>query len=354
MRKGSNTMSSAAHHATLSELEARVAASLVALRPCSAGIVVSRRGEVIFERYLEGVEPQQPRLPIDARALWPAFSTTKSYSAALLLSLAHEGLLALDDPVSRYLPAFAQPGAGRYSRRDVTLRHLASHTSGASLSREAMDIEVKGRTFDLADIHIVTPPGVDYLYSGLGMYLLERAVEAAAGRDWGELMRQRILDPLGLADTGYVYAYDAARPLLPCLPGDSPDPASHYVFVTKGGRAGSGLYATARDFNRFGQLWLGQGTFEGRAYFSPALQREAWRYHGMRASDNGRYGLLWWLFEDDGGYVMSGMGHVVVAVVPESGVVVTVARNRISHIPGPFDYYEDKRALVRIGKQLAL
>jgi CubicO group peptidase (beta-lactamase class C family) len=109
---------------------------------------------------------------------------------------------------------------------------------------------------------------------------------------------------------------------------------------------------TARDLNRYGQLWLSNGTLEGHHYFTSKLKKEAWKYHGKRASDNGRYSLLWWLFEAEGGYVISGATSTVTAVVPESNIVITVMRNHIGPKPGPFNFFDDKRTIVLFGKRL--
>lgn len=90
--------------------------------------------------------------------------------------------------------------------------------------------------------------------------------------------------------------------------------------------------------NCFSQLWLTTGTFQGHKFFEEELKQEVWKYHGTRASDGGRYGLLWWLFEREAGYVISGAGHSVSAVFPEVNVVVMVTRNYVGPIPGSFKY----------------
>lgn len=329
--------------ATLKALEAYVHGTAVALGNCPTAIVVSRNGEVLFEKYSAGVDGAAPLGAVGSNSLWPLYSSTKSYVSALLLSLVKDGVLSLDDPVSRFLPAFATRGEGAHDRRDVTIRHLASHTSGAVKEE---------RDANLDPVRIETPPGEVFHYSGLGMHLLERSIEAATGDDMGALLRSRILDPLGLNDTRYVYEYDANLPILPVRNDHPDDPAANFSFVPQGLRAHYGLYATARDCNRFGQLWLGDGTFEGHTYFDAAQKQEAWTYHGTRASDGGRYGLLWWLFEEDGGYVISGAGAKATAVVPETGVVITVLRLPLKPDNGPFDFYHDKRTLVRFGQRL--
>jgi len=113
----------------------------------------------------------------------------------------------------------------------------------------------------------------------------------------------------------------------------------YFHYSQSGKRAWSGLFITARDLNAFGQFWLNPVKF-----FSSELRKEAWTFHGMRESDGGRYGLLWWLFEDDGGYVMSGKDNKINAVVPETGVVITVIRYPQAKPTGGYKFAKDKRA----------
>ena len=86
--------------------------------------------------------------------------------------------------------------------------------------------------------------------------------------------------------------------------------------------------------------------------FSLQLRQEAWTYHGMRGDNNGRYGLLWWLFEKDGGYVMSGKEYKINAVIPDTRVVITVIRYPQAKAAKEYNFTEDKRAMVLFGKRL--
>ena len=79
---------------------------------------------------------------------------------------------------------------------------------------------------------------------------------------------------------------------------------------------------------------------------------QAWTWHGTRASDQGRYGLMWWLFEDDGGYVMSGRENKINAVIPETNTVITVIRYPQAKPAEEYNFAQDKRAMVLFGKRL--
>ncbi len=264
------------------------------------------------------------------------FSISKSVFSALLLNLVQEGIISLDDPIRQYLPAFETKGNGAFDRRDVTIRHLASHTSGTTFNS---DETPSGFPEDLSKIEIVTEPGGPFLYSGLGMYLLELTLEAATGEDLEELLREHVIKPLGLDSTGYIYGEDDLEDrVLPVNPGS-------YKFSEKGHRASSGLYSTARDLNAFGNFWINT-----EKLFSKDLRTEAWKHHGTSIFDGADYGLLWWLLADHGGYVMSGYQYKVNAVIPDKNVVLTVVR--YPQNDAYFQFWPDKHAFVSFGNRL--
>ena len=319
----------------LEELDAYLDTTAAQLGDSPFAAVVSRNGEIIYERYYDAQDVLAR--PVDANSRWQVFSTTKSFVSALVMSLCQDKVIALDDPVGNYLPAFGERGDGTFDRRDVTIRHLMSHTSGASFAGSKTP-ETLPPSFDRIDI--VTEPGAEFRYSNLGMLILERTIEAATGNDFADALDERILAPLGLSSTAYVYAGAATDEVLPLK-------KDLFHYSVNGGRAGAGLYTTARDLNVFGQFWLNP-----EPIFSRELRKEAWTYHGMRESDQGRYALLWWLFEDDGGYVMSGRESKINAVVPETNVVITVIRYPQARPEGEYRFKEDKRAMVLFGRRL--
>jgi len=331
------------------ELVEYVDATTRALGNCPSAIIVRRHGEVVFERFSDGPDGAVPLGTIDERTVWPLFSMTKSYAAALLLNLEQDGILSLDDPVARYLPEFQTHGEGQFDRRDVMIRHVASHLSGVEFPEESWTETPP----DLSAVRIVTVPGEVFNYTAQGMQILERTIEAAAGREFAELLNERILRPMEIRDTQYRYDIDSTVPMLPTRriePGE--DPAAAYSFAKNGTHPHSGLYATARDASRFAEVWLNNGKLAGNTYWVAARQAEVWQHHSTRPSDNGHYGLLWWIFEDEPGFVMSGAGAKATAVAPETGVAITVLRIPLEPSTGTFDFYADKLALVRFAKRL--
>ncbi len=129
-------------------------------------------------------------------------SVTKTFTAAVILQLVDEGVLVLDDPADDWV-ADLELGAG------VTIRRLLNHTSGlynytddaaflASVAESATPREV----IAFARAHgQVFEPGTSWLYSNTGYYVLGLVIEAATGSPYHEVVRERLLDPLGLADS---------------------------------------------------------------------------------------------------------------------------------------------------------
>jgi CubicO group peptidase (beta-lactamase class C family) len=321
--------------ATLQEFDAYLNKTAEQLGDSPFAALISKNGEKIYERYYDGQGVLGKAVNENSR--WQVYSITKSFVSALVLSLCQDESLSLDDPVSKYLPAFREHGDGPFDRRSVTIRHLMSHTSGAAVNGDKTPTPLPT---DFGSIEIITEPGDEFQYSGLGMLILERTLEATTGQDLDALLNEKIIQPLGLESTGYVYAGSVTEQVLPLK-------KDLFYYSQSGKRAGAGLYTTARDLNAFGQFWLNP-----ESMFSLDLRQEAWTYHGMRESDGGRYGLLWWLFESDGGYVMSGKDNKINAVIPETGVVITVIRYPQAKAAKGYNFYADKRTMVLFGKRL--
>lgn len=320
---------------TLGELDTYLIRTAIQLGNSPFAAVASKDGKIIYELYYDGQGVLDK--PVNEDSRWQVYSITKSFTSALVLGLCEDEVLSLDDPVSKFLPAFREHGDGEYDRQDVTIRHLLSHTSGAAVDGNKIPAPLPS---NLDAIEIITKPGKVFKYSGLGMLILERALETATGKDFDTLLNERIIGPLELESTGYVYEGQETERVMPIKKG-----AYHYS--QDGKRAGAGLFTTARDLNRFGQLWL-----DPESMFSEKLRAQAWKFHGMRDSDQGRYGLLWWLFESDGGYVMSGKDNKINAVVPKTGVVITVIRYPQAKPAEGYKFSDDKRAMVLFGNRL--
>ncbi len=150
--------------------------------------------------------------PITASTVFEVGSISKAFTGLLLADMILRGEVALDDPVSKYLP----PGM-RVPDKDgvaITLRHLTTHTSGLpripdnlnpeNPSDPYADYDTARLTAFLAAHQLRRAPGAAYEYSNLGAGLLGFALATRAGMSYGELLRTRILDPLGMKQTGVI------------------------------------------------------------------------------------------------------------------------------------------------------
>nr|WP_202239502.1 serine hydrolase domain-containing protein [Streptomyces sp. SN-593] len=174
-----------------------------------------------------------PRLPrTDLR--YELGSLSKTFTVLLLAALAREGALGLDDPLAAHLPGLPLPH--RHSRA-ITLRHLATHTSGlprvprdlipGALLRPytngyaGYDRERLLSTF--ARTRTAHAPGSHWHYSNLGIALLGPAMESAAGADYATLLAGRVLRPLGLSGTTVGPAPDGSAAAVAAAVGHRPD-----------------------------------------------------------------------------------------------------------------------------------
>jgi len=142
-------------------------------------------------------------------------SCTKSFAAASVLALRDEGKLSLDDPITRYLPAFSAVTLPTPDSPTPTLRMLLTMSAGfptdnpwgdrqESISNDDLDALLRGGlTFE-------TIPGTTFAYSNLGYALVGRAIEAVSGVSFIEFVTERFIRPLGLAGTGFDASVAAA------------------------------------------------------------------------------------------------------------------------------------------------
>ena len=146
----------------------------------------------------------------DARpgALWPIASIGKSFTAVIALQLAGEGLVDLHEPGATYLPWLAPASP----LRRVTLHHLLIHTSGLIESSDrapASNFDVLALGEDEAGF----APGAHRHYSNIGYRAVGVVLEEVTGRCYGDLVQERVLDPLGMRASAPVMTHDLRRRL---------------------------------------------------------------------------------------------------------------------------------------------
>lgn len=222
--------------------------------------------------------------PMTTDSVMAIFSTTKALTGTTLMQLVEEGRVRLDDPAKQYVPEIAEiqvldgfDASGqprlRAPKRDITLDHLLLHTAGFGYEffshddlklRGALAVpSVVSSTFASIKTCLHADPGERWGY-GVNIDWAGKVVEAVRGKRLGDVMQERVLDPLGMADTGFVMtpsmrsrratlhdrAMDGKLTPLPDLV--LPQPPEMDM-------GGHGLYSTVGDYMKFIRMILNDG-----------------------------------------------------------------------------------------------
>ena len=260
--------------------------------PGMVSIVVDAHGKSTVDcRGYANIAAKSPMRP--DTIFWLA-SNTKAIAAATLMTLVDEGKVNLDDPVSKYLPEFASvkvkdKDATRPPARPMTVRMALSHMSGLPFF-PGMPID-KRPISELAHLAATTPldadPGEKYTYSNWGIDVAMAIVEKVTGRSFASVMKERILDPLGMKDAMFVpSATQATRIAKSYLLEENKPPKEipikqfsvPYTNAAREPEGGGGLLGTADDLCRFFKMLAADGTApDGRRILSTAAVKEMTR-----------------------------------------------------------------------------
>ena len=263
-------------------------------------VLIARHGKVVMYENL-GYANVEDRKPITEKTLFRIFSMTKPVVGVAMMMLYEEGRYSLSDPLSMYIPEFAdlQVYAGvdenggtllADTNREATILDLMQHTAGFTygifgdtpVDRLYREKEI-GRYDDtlqdlidkLADTPLLYQPGERFVYSyavDIQGYLIEKWT----GKRLGDFLQDRIFDPLNMDQTMAWAPPDKAPLLANVYTHDNGElkkfdgPFASIHFRAPGGFSGGGqLISTADDYWRFAQMLLNGGEFEGRRYLSP-------------------------------------------------------------------------------------
>jgi len=283
-----------------------------------AAVVVLKDGAVVHSRAY-GLASIELGVPNTTRTKFRLASVSKSFTALAVLQLVEQGRVSLDDPLAKYVPDFA--GGER-----ITIRHLLTHTAGLP---DFMSFdEAKKLPPDSA-------PGERLNYSNIGYVTLGRVIEKVTGKSYENHLREAILAPLGMSDTGV----DRRSPL-------EMGRAAGYVVGPEGGLVNSestdtssdpaagGLYSTAEDMSR----WV-QALVAGRIV-SPATFGTMTTPVTLSGGRKGVYGYGFMLVPYRGlrevahGGDISGF-NTYFAIYPDARLAVVVLSNVGMRPPGP-------------------
>lgn len=251
---------------------ANAAAEYVASNHSPSGIVaVARHGEVL-QTHVWGDDGYDVATPFRVASL------TKSFTALALLVLRRAGLLGLDDEVRQHLPELEVEAPADWPA--LRVRHLLSMAGGLATDnrwgdrQESIDRQTLS-AWMASGLRLVFPPGSAFEYSNLGYALLGEIITRVSGQDYRELVRERIIDPLGLGETrfsaGELAAVAPGYHREPMLPGET---SAWTLLAPTGPGAFSpigGLYSSVRDLVAWADLYLRKRPPAGAAFTAADL-----------------------------------------------------------------------------------
>jgi CubicO group peptidase (beta-lactamase class C family) len=266
---------------------------------------------------------------IEARpdSLFQVGSITKAMTATLVMQAAAEGLLDLDQPVSAYIDS--PLGRGDHSGA-FTARQLMAHLSGLDgdlfLDTGRDDDALAKYMIACADLEFLCPPGAHYNYANAGYAILGRLLEVLRGAVFDQILRERLLTPLG-STRSTTFAEDAAfaRTAVGHTTGDdgAPQLVQQLTLPRSLGPAGLTLYSTVEDLLAFAGAHM-----SGRTPVSPQIAA-AMRTPHVELADGTYWGLGWKLIGEqfvghDGGTIGQA---AFLWTAPEHGLAVTLCAN---------------------------
>jgi CubicO group peptidase (beta-lactamase class C family) len=269
-------------------------------------ITISRHGKLAYVSAY-GQRDVEAGLPVEPDTLWRIYSMTKPITSVAAMMLYEEGAFMLTDPVSRYIPSFAEARVFTsgsdlsFTTEPVTepvrIWHLFTHTAGLTygwLRATPVDAIYRANGFEFgvprADLAAITDqyarmpllfqPGSSWNYS-VATDVLGRVVEVVSGQRLDEFFSDRIFSPLGMTDTAFWARPDDAPRLGPlytrgpegvAVPMDAMGRAAYREPLYLSG--GAGLVSSAADYDRFTQMLLHRpgspaGELDGARLLSP-------------------------------------------------------------------------------------
>ncbi len=301
--------------------------------------LVARRGRVAyFEAF--GNRDRESSATMQTDAIFRIASQSKAVVSVAAMTFVEEGKLLLADPVGKYLPEFmatkvavAREGGGYDvvpAVRPVTVRDLLTHTSGfgygtgvgADLWTAAgqtgyyfadKDETIRESVRRIAGLPAHAQPGTQWIY-GYNTDILGAVVEVVAGKPLDQVLRERVLEPVGMRDTEFylsrgkenrltaVYSQNAGKLERAPTPGDSVGQGHYVDGPRKNFSGGAGLLSTATDYSRFLQMLLNGGELDGRRVLSRKTVELMTASHlGTVAYNAGQgFGLGFYVVEDVG------------------------------------------------------
>ena len=171
-----------------------------------AAVIVTDDGKTVYAAG-QGMADIAAKRPIAPDTIFRLGSITKQFSAAIMLQLAAEGTVSLDDKLSKFFPDYPKPGA------DATIAQLLNHTVGVQSytgipgwmveAKTARPYTTEEMIAEFRDMPAPSTPGEKFAYNNSGYVLVGAVIEKVTGKPWHQVVEERIAKPLGLTTIRY-------------------------------------------------------------------------------------------------------------------------------------------------------
>jgi CubicO group peptidase (beta-lactamase class C family) len=272
--------------------------------PC-AQFLLARDGETVHETVL-GNRDVERGVALTADTVFRIYSMTKPVACVALMTLVEEGLIALDDPVARHIPAWKDLGVFSAGvdpfmttppARPMQVVDLMRHTSGLTYGFQSRtNVDAAYRKLKVEEMHgdhdlesfigmlaklpLEFSPGEAWNYS-VSTDVVGYLVQKIAGKPLSQVLRERIFEPLKMTDTGFFVREDQKSRFGACYNAtpqgglklqDDPE-TSPYLKPPALESGGGGLVSTAADYMRFANMLVDGGELDGARILSPMTVR---------------------------------------------------------------------------------
>lgn len=252
-------------------------------REISGAVTAVATKDKVLHLEATGLADVEGKKPMTPETLFWIASMTKPVTGVAVLMLQDEGKLKVSDPVAKYIPEFANLKTPSGKPANLTIAQIMTHTSG--LGEAPREAGAKARTLAelvplFANVPMQFEPGSKWSYCQSGINTAGRIVEVVSGMPFDAFLQKRLFDPLGMKNTTF---YPVRKPAAELVTAYRKDPKSGALEATPPrpdfgaeGRpplGNGGLFSTAPDYMRFGQMLLAGGTLEGKRYLSPEAMK---------------------------------------------------------------------------------
>jgi CubicO group peptidase (beta-lactamase class C family) len=285
----------------LARLDAYIKNEIAGNKIPGAVMMIQRNGKTAYFNSF-GVRDPGTKEPMTPNSIFRIYSMSKPITTVAAMMLVEEGKLQLDEPLSKYIPAFASVKVGVEkkgedgamgldmvpAKRPITIQDLMRHTSGLTygffgeglVKKAYVEAELTAGDVDnaefaerIAKLPLVYQPGTTWDYSQ-STDILGRVIEVVSGKSLYQFEKERLLDPLGMRDTSFDVTDPAKKSLVAePFPNDrtigNNSVMSDPRVAQKLESGGGGMVSTIDDYARFAQMILNGGTLDGTRYLSP-------------------------------------------------------------------------------------